>query len=244
MIEIIPAIDIMNGQCVRLSQGNFQDKTVYAGSPLEIAKAYEAIGIKRLHLVDLDGAKAGSIKNLATLQAVAAGTSLIIDYGGGIRTDNDVASVLDAGAIMINVSSIAIKQPTVFTGWIQQYGADKILLGADVKNERIAVSGWAEHTDVRLFDFIQQHTDKGISNFFCTDIQQDGMLAGPSLDLFSRIVTAFPGICFIASGGVSKLYDIVALEAAGCKGVIVGKALYEGRITLHELQTYISNGTN
>lgn len=244
MIEIIPAIDVMSGKCVRLSQGDFLRQKVYDIDPLEIAKRYEAIGIKRLHIVDLDGAKSGSLKNVATLRRIATGTSLTIDYGGGIRTDNDVVALFDAGAAMINISSIAIRQPEILAEWIVAYGAGKILLGADVKNELLAINGWLNETSVNLFSFLEDNRNKGITHFFCTDIAHDGMLAGPSLPLFARITSSFPDLHFIASGGVTALPDIKALQDIGCSGVIIGKAIYEGRITLTELEKYIADGTN
>jgi len=244
MIQIIPAIDIMNGKCVRLSQGDFLRQKIYDIDPLEMAKKYEDIGIKRLHIVDLDGARSGSLKNIDTLRRITVATSLIIDYGGGIRTSNDVAAVLDAGAAMINISSIAVKEPQVITEWIATYGAGRILIGADVKNERIAINGWLDETCVELLDFLQENSDKGISQFFCTDVAHDGMLAGPSLELFARITASFPAMHFIASGGVAALQDIQALQDIGCSGVIIGKAIYEGRITLTALKDYIANGTN
>jgi len=244
MIEIIPALDIMSGKCVRLSQGDFLRQKVYDIDPLDMAKQYEAIGIKRLHIVDLDGAKSGSLKNLDTLRRIATGTSLTVDYGGGIRTGRDVAAVFDAGAAMINISSIAITQPQMLTEWIQTYGADSILLGADVKNELVAVNGWLKETSVSLFSFLEDNRNKGVAHFFCTDIAYDGMLAGPAFGLFARITSCYPNLHFIASGGVANLQDITELQNIGCKGVIIGKAIYEGLITLMELEKYIVDGAN
>lgn len=240
MIQIIPAIDIIDGKCVRLTQGDYAQMTVYNEDPLEVAKEFEEIGIKRLHLVDLDGAKRGSVINLKVLDAIAAGTDLTIDFGGGIKTDSTIEQVFNAGASIATIGSIAVKDQLLFFGWIKKYGADRILLGADVKNEKIAISGWLESTDLSVIDFVRQNVDAGVKAIFCTDIATDGMLEGPSFKLYEKIISTFPKLDFIASGGVASMNDIKELDRAGCKGVIIGKAIYEGRITLKELAKFIS----
>jgi phosphoribosylformimino-5-aminoimidazole carboxamide ribotide isomerase len=238
-IEIIPAIDIIEGKCVRLSQGDYAQKKIYNEHPLEVAKQFEGAGIKRLHLVDLDGAKKGSLVNQKTLETIASKTNLIIDFGGGIKTDNDIQSVYNAGAKMAAIGSIAVKKPELFYSWINQYSAEKILLGADVKNECIAISGWMEETKLSVFDFIRKNISKGIKNIFCTDISKDGMLQGAAVELYKKIIKNTADdkqqINLIASGGISSMQDIQKTEAAGCTGVIIGKAIYEGKIKLEEL---------
>jgi phosphoribosylformimino-5-aminoimidazole carboxamide ribotide isomerase len=238
-MEIIPAIDIIDGKCVRLSQGDFAQKIIYNENPLEVARQFEDAGIKRLHLVDLDGAKQGAIANEKVLETIATKTKLIIDFGGGIQTDADIQSVYSGGAAIATVGSIAVKNPELFSSWVRKYGQDKILLGADVKNERIAVSGWAEQTEISVFDFIQKNMEQGVKNIFCTDISKDGLLEGTSTGLYKTIIEKFPKINLIASGGVSSMKDIEELEKIGCKGVIIGKAIYEGRIKLSELNSYL-----
>jgi phosphoribosylformimino-5-aminoimidazole carboxamide ribotide isomerase len=239
MIEIIPAIDLIGGKCVRLSQGNYTQKTIYNENPLEVAKEFEAAGIKRLHLVDLDGAKAGKIQNLPVLEKIASQTSLIIDFGGGVTNNDDFQSVLNAGAKYVAIGSVAVKQAAVFSEWINLFGADKILLGTDVKNRKLAVSAWTESTDIDIFDFLEEKIKQGINTVFSTDISKDGMLAGPAFDLYTELHQRFSELNIIASGGVSKLEDIDALEKAGCSGVIIGKAIYERRITLKQLSEFI-----
>ncbi len=239
MIEIIPAIDLIEGKCVRLLQGNYMQKTIYNENPLEVAKEFEAAGIKRLHLVDLDGAKVGEIRNLPVLEKIASQTSLTIDFGGGVTNSNDFQSVLNAGAKYVAIGSVAVKQADVFSGWIKLFGADKILLGTDVKNKKLAVSAWTETTDVDIFDFLEEKIKQGINTVFSTDISKDGMLVGPAFDLYAELHQRFSGLNIIASGGVSKLEDVYALEKAGCFGVIIGKAIYEGRITLKQLSEFI-----
>lgn len=238
-IEIIPALDIIDGKCVRLSQGDYAQKKIYNEHPLEVAKQFEGAGIKRLHLVDLDGAKKGSLVNQKTLETIASKTNLIIDFGGGIKTDNDIRSVYNAGAKMAAIGSIAVKKPELFYSWINQYSAEKILLGADVKNECIAISGWMEETKLSVFDFIRKNISKGIKNIFCTDISKDGMLQGAAVELYKKIIKNTADdkqqINLIASGGISSMQDIQKTEAAGCTGVIIGKAIYEGKIKLEEL---------
>jgi phosphoribosylformimino-5-aminoimidazole carboxamide ribotide isomerase len=234
-MEIIPAIDIIDGKCVRLTQGDYAQKKIYNEHPLEVAVAFEDAGLKRLHLVDLDGAKAGAVKNWKVLETLAGKTSLIIDFGGGIKTAKDVDIVLNSGAALATVGSIAVKDPELLVSWLGEYGADRFLLGADVKNEKITVGGWLETTDRWIYDFIQEYTEKGIRQLFCTDVSKDGLLQGPSLELYQHITGKFPNLHFIASGGVSEMDDLYRLEEIGCKGVIIGKAIYEGRITLKEL---------
>ena len=203
---------------------------------MEEAKEFEDAGIKRLHLVDLDGAKAGAVKNWKVLEAIAGKTSLVIDFGGGIKAEKDVQIIFDSGAALATVGSMAVKDEAVFTQWLQTFGADKFLLGADVKNEKITVSGWLEQTDIWIYDFIEKYISKGINQIFCTDVSKDGALEGPSIELYKNIVEKFPALHFIASGGVSSIDDVYHLQEAGCKGVIVGKAIYEGRIQLNELK--------
>lgn len=237
-MQIIPAIDIIDGKCVRLTQGDYRKKTIYNHHPLETARQFENAGIQRLHLVDLDGAKAGAVQNWKVLEAVAGKTSLIIDFGGGIKNDKDLDIVFNSGAAMATIGSLAVKDEAKFTEWLAHYGADKFLLGADVKDEKIAVSGWAESTNVWVYDFIEKYMEKGIKQLFCTDISKDGLLQGPSLDLYKNIVTKFTELFFIASGGVSSMKDLDDLGNMGCKGVIIGKAIYEGKIKLEELRMF------
>jgi phosphoribosylformimino-5-aminoimidazole carboxamide ribotide isomerase len=232
---IIPAIDIIDGKCVRLTQGDYSQKTVYNEHPLEVAKQFEDAGFTRLHLVDLDGARAGAIKNWKVLEAIAGKTKLIVDFGGGIKTENDVNIVFECGSALATIGSIAVKDETTFTSWLEKFGAEKFLLGADVKDEKIAVAGWLETTDVWIYDFIEKYIEKGVQQIFCTDVSKDGKLEGPSIDLYKNIVTKFPWLHFIASGGVSSINDVDELQEIGCKGVIIGKAIYEGKVKLSEL---------
>jgi phosphoribosylformimino-5-aminoimidazole carboxamide ribotide isomerase len=234
-MEIIPAIDIIEGKCVRLTQGDYSQKKVYNEHPLEVARQFEDAGLRRLHLVDLDGAKAGAVRNWKVLETIAGKTALIVDFGGGIKTAADIDIVFNSGAALATVGSIAVKDGPLFVGWLQEYGAGRFLLGADVKNEKIAVSGWMETTDRWVYDFIREYIEKGVRQIFCTDVNKDGLLQGPSLELYKNIVEKFPELHFIASGGVSGMDDVRRLEEVGCKGVIIGKAIYEGRISLTEL---------
>jgi phosphoribosylformimino-5-aminoimidazole carboxamide ribotide isomerase len=234
-VEIIPAIDIIDGKCVRLTQGDYAQKKIYNEHPLEVARAFEDAGLRRLHLVDLDGAKAGAVKNWKVLETLAGKTNLIIDFGGGIKVVGDLQIVFNSGAQLATIGSLAVKDPVTFQGWMKEYGADKFFLGADVKNEKIAIGGWLETTDKWVYDFMEEYVQQGIRQVFCTDVSKDGLLEGPSLDLYRNIVSKFPQLHFIASGGVSELDDVYRLEEIGCKGVIIGKAIYEGRITLQEL---------
>jgi phosphoribosylformimino-5-aminoimidazole carboxamide ribotide isomerase len=234
-VEIIPAIDVIDGKCVRLTQGDYAQKKIYNEHPLEVAREFEDAGLQRLHLVDLDGAKAGAVRNWKVLETLAGKTGLVIDFGGGIKRAEDVDIVFNSGAAMATIGSLAVKDPKIFVGWLQQYGAERFLLGADVKDEKIAVSGWLETTDRWVYDFIEEYLQQGVRQVFCTDVSKDGLLQGPSLDLYKNIVGKFPQLHFIASGGVSEMDDVYRLEEIGCKGVIIGKAIYEGRITLKEL---------
>ncbi len=237
-MEIIPAIDIIEGKCVRLTKGDYSQKKIYNEDPLEVARQFEDAGLRRLHLVDLDGAKAGAVKNWKVLEKIAAKTALVIDFGGGIKIEKDLNIVFDSGASLATIGSIAVKDEGLFTKWLDQYGADKFLLGADVKNEKIAVSGWLETTDIWVYDFIEKNILKGVKQIFCTDVNKDGLLEGPSIDLYKNIISKFPSLHFIASGGVSSIDDISRLQEIGCKGVIVGKAIYEGRIKVAALSKY------
>ncbi len=239
MIQLIPAIDIIEGKCVRLSQGDYDRKTIYNEDPLEVAKEFEDNGLKRLHLVDLDGAKAHQIVNWKVLERIANHTSLVIDFGGGLKKDKDLEIAFECGASMITGGSIAVKDPEVFESWIARYGADRIILGADVKDRKIAVSGWLEDTSLELLPFLGEYINKGITQVISTDISKDGMLSGPSIPLYKEMLEAFPRLVVIASGGVSSIADIEALEEVGVPAVIFGKAIYEGRIALKELSRFI-----
>lgn len=231
-IELIPAIDLINGQCVRLSQGNYDVKTVYDTDPVRVAKRFAAQGIKRLHLVDLDGAKAGQICNLYVLERIVAETDMQIDFGGGIKTESDVASVLRAGAAYVTIGSMAVKQPERVKEWMERYGTDKFLIGCDVKEERLALHGWQETSDYKVWDCIEWYLQTGFNHFFCTDISKDGMLQGPGVDLYRQLLERFPDLYLIASGGIASDADIFELQAIGCKAAIVGKAVYENKLTL------------
>ena len=238
MIEIIPAIDIIDGKCVRLSQGDYNEKKVYNEDPVELARMFEDNGLRRLHLVDLDGAKAKHIVNYKVLNKIASATSLTIDFGGGVQSDQDIDIAFESGAAMITGGSIAVRDKDLFTGWLKKYGNEKIILGADCKDKKIAVSGWQEATSVDIFDFISGYTKEGISKVICTDISKDGMLQGPSIGLYKEILSLFPDLYLIASGGVSCMQDIIDLEDAGIPAVILGKAIYENKVTLKELSDY------
>lgn len=237
MIEIIPAIDIIDGKCVRLSQGDYDAKKVYNEDPLEVAKMFQDAGIRRLHLVDLDGAKAKKIVNKAVLEKIASHTSLVIDFGGGVQSDEDIDIAFSSGASMVTGGSIAVRNSELFTSWLEKYGSEKIILGADCKDDKIAVSGWQESTSLDIIPFLNGYTHKGVKKVVCTDISKDGMLQGPSIDLYKRILSAFPDMYLIASGGVSCFQDILDLETAGIPAVILGKAIYENRVTLEELSS-------
>ena len=237
---IIPAIDIIDGKCVRLIQGDYSQKTVYAESPLELAKQFEDIGITRLHLVDLDGAKKGEIVNYKVLEKISSSTNLVIDFGGGIKTNEAIKIVFESGADIATIGSVAVKDKELFYSWIQKYGSDKILLGADVKEEKIAISGWLEKTEINIFDFIKENMEMEIKSIFCTDIAKDGLLKGASVDLYKKILAQFPTLNLIASGGVSSIVDLDELKSVGCSGAIVGKAIYENKISMNDLKKYIS----
>jgi len=234
-MQIIPAIDIIDGKCVRLTHGDYSQKKIYNENPLEVAKEFEDAGLLRLHLVDLDGAKSGLVKNWKVLESIAGKTGLIIDFGGGIKTEKDVQIVFESGAALATVGSIAVKEEEVFNQWLAYFGADRFLLGADVKDEKLTVSGWLEQTDIWIYDFLEDYTAKGVQQVFCTDVSKDGALEGPSTALYKSIVEKFPALHFIASGGVSCMNDVYQLQEVGCKGVIIGKAIYEGRVSLKEL---------
>ena len=239
MIELIPAIDIINGKCVRLTQGDYAQKTVYNENPAEIAKAFEGAGIKRLHVVDLDGAKAQHIVNYKSLEEITSKTNLIVDFGGGLKSDDDLRIAFECGATMVTGGSIAVKNPDVFSNWIKKFGSEKLILGADVKDEKIAVSGWIENTDIELITFVDSYLKQGLDKVICTDIRKDGMLEGPSTELYSKLIRTFPNLYLIASGGVSSIADIEILDQAKIPAVIFGKAFYEGRITLKDLEKYL-----
>lgn len=238
MIEIIPAIDIIEGKCVRLSQGDYNQKKVYNENPLEVAKEFEDSGIKRLHLVDLDGAKSKMIVNHKVLETIATKTNLVIDFGGGLKSDEDLKIAFNSGAAMITGGSIAVKDEQTFSGWLTQYSGEKIILGADVKDEKIAISGWLEDTNIELIDFLKKYIAKGAQKVICTDISKDGMLQGPATELYKKLKSEFPDLFVIASGGVANIGDIEALDAAGIDAVITGKAIYEGSLKLDELKKY------
>ena len=239
MIELIPAIDIIDGKCVRLSQGDYDTKKIYNEKPLEVAKEFEANGIQRLHVVDLDGAKSSHVVNYKVLDAIAGHTSLTIDFGGGIKTDEDLVIAFENGAHMVTLGSVAVKKPELFKKWLHQYGAEKIILGADVKDNRISVSGWLEEGPQELMPFLTDYTQEGVSKVLCTDISRDGMLQGPSIELYKQVMQRFPTMHLIASGGVSGMDDIIRLDDAGIPAVVFGKALYEGRITMKDLKRFM-----
>jgi phosphoribosylformimino-5-aminoimidazole carboxamide ribotide isomerase len=237
-MEIIPAIDIIDGKCVRLSQGDYAQKIIYNENPLEVAKQFEAAGLQRLHVVDLDGAKASHIINHKTLRAISSQTKLKIDFGGGIKTDEDIKIAFDSGAQQITAGSIAIKSRDTVLRWLDKYGAEKIILGADVKDEMIAVSGWQENSTINLFGFLKDYVAHGIQYVICTDIAKDGMLQGSSISLYKKILQQFPSIKLIASGGVSDLDELNVLRETGLHGAIIGKAIYEGKISLADLSKF------
>lgn len=242
MIELIPAIDIIDGKLVRLSKGDYNAKTEYSQEPLEVAKSLEGIGIRRLHLVDLDGAKGGHIVNHRVLEQIATNTNLIIDFGGGIKSDEDAHVAFESGASMITGGSIAVKYPQMFLSWLERYGTDHIILGADIKDGCIAVQGWLESSDARWQTFLQSYVSRGVSQVISTDISRDGMLSGPATELYKDMMAEFPGLHVTASGGVSCMSDVFQLDAAGVPAVIMGKAIYEGRITYQEMEAFMAKG--
>jgi phosphoribosylformimino-5-aminoimidazole carboxamide ribotide isomerase len=239
MITIIPAIDIIDGKCVRLTRGDYEAKKIYNNDPVEIAKQFEASGFKRLHLVDLDGAKAGSVQNLKVLEQIASATNLTIDFSGGISSKEIVTEVFESGAAIISIGSMAVKQPGTLVEWITEFGSEKFMLAADVKDEDIVVRGWTETTSITIFQLIDKFSRCDLKNIFCTDISKDGMMQGPSIQLYKNIFSEFPDVNLIASGGVSNIADIEQLDSIGCSGVIIGKAFYEGLIKPEELKKYV-----
>ena len=235
MIELIPAIDIIDGQCVRLTKGDYNQKKVYNDDPLTVAKEFEKIGFKRLHMVDLDGARSKHIVNDEILRRVTAETSLIVDFGGGIKSEEDIVKAFESGASMITVGSIAVTQPELFFQWMEKYGPEKMILGADVRNGMISINGWKKDSQIPLLPFLKQYVEAGVKNVLCTEISKDGTLQGPAVTLYKEIMTAYPKLHLIASGGVSRKEDIDELESEGIPAVVFGKAIYEGRINLKEL---------
>ena len=241
MIELIPAIDIIGGQCVRLTKGDYDQKTVYRDSPAEVAQEFEKTGFKRLHVVDLDGAKSKHIVNEQVLKAITTKTNLTVDFGGGIKTDEDIEKAFAAGASMVTIGSIAVTNPELFMGWLKKYGTERIILGADVRQGKISINGWKEDSSEDLLPFLQKYVDAGVKNVLCTEISKDGTLAVPAIGLYQQVMEAYPALHLIASGGVSSIDDIQALDAAGIPAVVFGKAIYEGRIDLNELKVKFTN---
>ncbi|UBM60533.1 1-(5-phosphoribosyl)-5-[(5-phosphoribosylamino)methylideneamino]imidazole-4-carboxamide isomerase [Marinilongibacter aquaticus] len=239
MFQIIPAIDLIDGHCVRLTKGDYDTKKVYNEDPLDVAKAFQDKGISRLHLVDLDGAKQKKVVNLKVLEKIASKTNLVIDFGGGVQSDEDIHAVFNSGAAMITGGSIAVKNPELFLKWLEQYGCEKIILGADAKDRKIAISGWEENSGQDIIDFVSHYTQKGIKYLISTDVSKDGLLQGPSTELYKELNAQFPKSEIIASGGVAEMKDIEELAALNIHGVIVGKAIYEGRIAMDEIQKFI-----
>ena len=237
-MQIIPAIDIIEGKCVRLTEGDYAQKKIYNEDPLEVAKQFEGVGLMRLHLVDLDGAKAGAVVNWKVLEKIANKTNLVIDFGGGIKTEAALKTVLDTGSTYATIGSLAVKQRAIFEQWIERFGAAVFMLGADVYEEKIAVGGWLEKTNIDVYEFIGSYMKKGVTQLFCTDIQKDGKLEGPSIILYQKILAQYPTLQLIASGGVSQLKDLEELRTIGCSAAIVGKAIYENKISLTELSTF------
>ena len=235
MIELIPAIDIINGQCVRLTKGDYDQKTVYHDSPAEVAHEFEEIGFRRLHVVDLDGAKSKHIVNSSVLRHITTATSMQVDFGGGIKSDEDIETAFANGAAMVTVGSIAVTQPDLFFSWLEKYGAERMILGADVRHWKICINGWKEDSSEELLPFLQKYIDAGVRNVLCTEISKDGTLQGPAIELYSQVMEAYPQLHLIASGGVSSMEDIQALDKAGIPAVVFGKAIYEGKINLREL---------
>ena len=237
MIELIPAIDIINGQCVRLTKGDYHQKTVYNDDPVKVAQEFERMGFSRLHVVDLDGAKSHHIVNTDVLRRIANTTHLIIDFGGGIKSDEDIHMAFECGAQLVTIGSIAVQQPALFTKWLKEYGANRIILGADVRNGLVSINGWKEDSSEELLDFLKFYVNHGVRNILCTEISKDGTLTGPATELYKQILSAYPDIHLIASGGVSSSEDIITLEKEGIPAVVFGKAYYEGRINVDELIT-------
>ncbi|HOK99590.1 MAG: 1-(5-phosphoribosyl)-5-[(5-phosphoribosylamino)methylideneamino]imidazole-4-carboxamide isomerase [Bacteroidales bacterium] len=240
MITIIPAIDIIEGKCVRLSQGDYAQKKIYNDDPVEVAKEFEDYGFKRLHVVDLDGAKAKHVVNIRILEKIASKTDLLVDFGGGIKTDDDLQQVFDAGAHQATIGSIAVQNKELFTRWMEEHGAEKFILAADFLDEKIAIGGWQNVTDISLDDFIAEYESKGVQYVLCTDISKDGMLQGSSIEIYRRLHHDFPKLNIIASGGITFLHEIEELDRSGIYGVIIGKAIYEGRINLEDLAKFMT----
>ncbi|WP_342088512.1 1-(5-phosphoribosyl)-5-[(5-phosphoribosylamino)methylideneamino]imidazole-4-carboxamide isomerase [Dyadobacter sp. OTU695] len=238
MIQIIPAIDLIEGKCVRLTQGDYGQKKIYNENPLEVAMQFEDAGLKRLHLVDLDGAKAKKVVNWKVLERIASKTSLHVDFGGGVQSDDDLKTVFESGAKQVTGGSIAVKQPDLFEHWIKTYGGEKIILGADAKNEKIAVSGWEEGTAIWVYDFVEEYVEKGVKYTISTDVAKDGLLQGPSFDLYKNLQDKCPDLNIIASGGIAGIEDVEKLAEMNIYGVIIGKAIYENRISLADLQRF------
>jgi phosphoribosylformimino-5-aminoimidazole carboxamide ribotide isomerase len=238
-MRIIPAIDIIEGKCVRLTKGDYSTKKIYNEDPLEVAKSFEAVGIEYLHLVDLDGAKSKHIVNHKILEKIASKTTLKIDFGGGLKSDKDLQIAFESGANQITGGSIAVKNPQLFESWIHTYGNEKIILGADCKDEKIATNGWQEESDLEIIPFIENYKTKGVQYVICTDISKDGMLEGPSFELYKKIIKSIPNFNLIASGGISKIDEFPKLKEMGCEGVILGKAIYENRISLKQIEQFL-----
>lgn len=234
-IELIPAIDIIEGKCVRLTQGDYNSKKVYNENPVEVARAFADHGIRRLHIVDLDGAKSQHVVNHKVVEQITSATNLTIDFGGGIKSDEDLQKAFDAGAEMVTIGSLAVRQPQTFLRWLEKYGSQRIILGADVKNGQISINGWQEEEGDQLIPFVGKYMEQGVTQVLCTDISKDGMLQGPAIDLYKQVLTTYPNLYLIASGGVSSIDDLKALDEAGVPAVVFGKAIYEGKINLKEL---------
>ncbi|MGL5888494.1 MAG: 1-(5-phosphoribosyl)-5-[(5-phosphoribosylamino)methylideneamino]imidazole-4-carboxamide isomerase [Bacteroidia bacterium] len=243
-MNIIPAIDLIGGKCVRLEQGDYTKQTTYSADPLSVAQRFEAAGVTRLHLVDLDGAKAGKLVNLNVLEQLAANTKLRIDFGGGVKTAEDVQRITDSGAEYVALGSIAVKNSELLAQWIEDFGAERFFIGADVRGTKLAVNGWLEQTDVEIVPFLNKYIGLGVKQFFCTDISRDGLLAGPSTELYKHLLAECGGLELTASGGVSSLSDLAELAAAGCTAAIVGKAIYEDRISLKQISEFIGRPKN
>lgn len=243
MIELIPAIDIIDGKCVRLTKGNYDEKTVYNDSPLEMALLFESLGFKRLHIVDLEGAKSKHVVNIDVLKSITGKTNLRVDFGGGIKTEDDIKKVFDCGASMVTVGSVAVTHKELFLKWLDLFGAERLILGADVRNEKISINGWKEDSDEDIISFLEYYINKGVRNVLCTDISKDGTLSGPAFSLYEKILNSFPGINLIASGGVSCANDVKRLAREGLPSAILGKAVYEGRINLETIIEEVRTGS-
>ena len=244
MIELIPAIDIIGGQCVRLKKGDYADKTVYATDPAAVAKEFELQGFHRLHVVDLDGAKSRHIVNTSVLRSITETTNLVVDFGGGIKSDTDIEEAFRCGASMVTVGSVAVTSPTLFARWLHEYGSDRIILGADVRDGKVSINGWKEDSCESLLPFLRYYVEQGVTHVLCTDISRDGMLSGPSVELYAEVMRTYPSLHLIASGGVSSNEDIEQLQRCGIPAVVFGKAYYEGRIDVPKLRTALSKDNN